>query len=997
VVRTGFTRPVRTTLDHAEDTSVVSVIVRNRSSTVVGRDQELRTVENALTAAASGRGSAVFLVGESGIGKSRLAAAAADQAFQANMVLMRGRGSAIGPMVPFRSLTEALLSLLRAGETLDIAALGQYRPVLARLIPDWGTPAADQQDGSLVILAEAVLRLTGLAGRGRGCLVSLDDLQDADAESLAVVEYLIDNLDRQPTLLLGAIRNEPCPALDLARSAARRGTAVVLELGRLDRAGLRDLVGACLSTQPADVPPQAVDLLWAGSAGNPFLIEELLGGIVDGGLIVPAEGGWRMADPPPDDVPATFARTVARRIEALGPAVANLLSVAAVIGRRFPIAVAQAVTGLPDRELLSHLHGEPGAQLVQPDDQLPDWYTFQHQLIREALLTLLAPAQRARLAGQVADAVDTVYPGLPGEWCQTAATLRLEAGSTTVAGRLFAEAGRRAITQGAASSAVGLLDRAWDLLAGDEAAERAEALEHLVYALAEAGMVERALASVGILDQVGGLDPRRRARLHTRLAWAAQVAGPGPNSLAQINAARTLLGPDADEADTAPIDVVEAHLVLDVPGQGQLQKAEALARRAAEVADRVPLPAVACQAWQLLGALQRSKDPAAATACLERARSTAVRYDLPIWEIHALVRLGNDDALRDGYLDRLEQARTQATLVGAVTARYQAEQSIALYTILEGDFGTAEALVDQVFVAASRLKLVENVHYVLVVRAILAGHRGRRKEMDEAQATFRRWEGDTQPLYAPRMFGLARAFCALLEENRTRAVEEQACALRAEDSTPTVYHLGGRYGLNLLLGAVTGAITRDEFEVVASSPAAGLRWDRMFAQFGRAVLAGRAGAPADAEAAVADAVNAGAPYLMGRHLGLRLVAECALTDGWGSPVEWLRGAEDYFHSAGIPAVASACRGLLRNSGVRVGQRRTGLAQMPTALRSAGLTVREYEVLRLLADRLGNREIADRLHLSPRTVEKHVSSLITKTGLPNRIALSEYAVSTAGLA
>lgn len=965
---------------------------------MVGRDQELRTVEHALTAAAAGRGSAVFLVGESGIGKSRLAAAAADQAFQANMVLMRGRGSAIGPMVPFRSLTEALLSLLRAGEPLDIAALGPYRPVLARLIPDWGTPAADQQDTSLVILAEAVLRLTGLAGKDRGCLVSLDDLQDADAESLAVIEYLIDNLDRQPTLLLGAIRNEPCPALDLARAAARRGTAVLVELDRLGQAGLRALVGACLSVPATDVPQQAVDLLWAGSAGNPFLIEELLGGIVDGGLLVPADSGpgtgWRMADPPPDDVPATFARTVARRIQALGPAVQQLLSVAAVVGRRFPIAVAQAVTGLPDRELLSHLHGEPVAQLVQPDEQLPDWYTFQHQLVREAMLTLLTPAERARIAEQVADALETVYPGLPGEWCQTAAALRLEAGNTTVAGRLFAEAGRRASTQGAANSAVGLLDRAWDLLASDEAAERADTLEHLVYALAEAGLVERAVASVRTLDQVGGLDPRRRARLHTRLAWAAQVAGSGPGNLAQITTARALLGPDADEADTAPIDVVEAHIVLDVPGSGQLEKAEALARRAAEVADRVPLPSVACQAWQLLGTLLRSRDPVGATACLERARATAMRHNLPIWEIHALVRLGNDDALRDGYLDRLEQARTQATLVGAVTARYQAEQSIALYTILEGGFDAAEALTDQVLAAASRLKLVECVHYVLMVRAILAGHRGRRRDMEEALAAFRRWEGDAQPLYAPRVYGLARAFCALLEENRPRAIEEQALALRAEDTTPTVFHLGGRYGLNLLLGAVSDTITREEFDKVASSPAAGFRWDRMFAQFGRAVLAGRAGEDAEADAAIADALTAGTPYTMGRHLGLRLVAECALTDGWGTPVDWLRAAEDYFHSADIPAVASACRALLRNSGVKVGQRRTGLAEMPSALRSAGLTVREYEVLRLLADRLGNREIADRLHLSPRTVEKHVSSLITKTGLPNRIALSEYALTAA---
>ena len=959
---------------------------------MVGRDRELRALRDALTAAASGRGGAVFLIGESGIGKSRLATTAADRAFETDMVLMRGRGSAIGPMVPFRSLTEALLSLLRADVDIDVAALGPYGPVLARLIPDWGTPTPEQDGSSLVILAEAVLRLTGQAGKGRGCLVSLDDLQDADAESLAVVEYLIDNLEGQPTLLLGAIRDEQCPALDLARSAARRGTAVLIELERLDRDGLRDLAAACLS---GDVPDPAVDLLWASSAGNPFLIEELLGGIVDGGLIVPDDAGWRMADPPPADVPATFARTVARRVAALGPATQRLLSVAAVAGRRFPLAVAQAVTGMSDREILSHLHGEPGAQLVQPDDHLPDWYSFQHQLIRDAVLTLLAPAERARLAGEVADAVEALNPGLPGEWCHTAATLRRDAGTPLLAGRLFTEAGRRARTQGAAHSAVGLLDTAWDLLAGGDPAERAAALEHMVYALAEAGLVERALASISTLDQVGGLDPRRRARLHTKLAWVAQVAGPGPDILAQVTAARTLLGPDADEADTAEVDVVEAHLVLDAPGPKQIDKAVELARRAAEVADRIPLPETACRAWQLLGALERTRDPAEATACLERARATAVEHGLPIWEIHALVRLGNDDALREGRLDRLEQARTQAMLVGAIVAQYHAEQSIALYLALEGDYETAEKLADQVYADATRLKLVGCVHYVLLVRAVLAGHRGRRKEMDEALATFRRWEGDTLPLHMPRVYGLARAFCALLEENRSRAIAEQAAALRADDDTPTVYYLMGRYGLNLLLGALSGAIGQDQFDAVVSSPAAGLRWDRMFATFAQAVLAGRAGDAPAAAAAVEEAMAVGAPYAMGRHLGLRLVAEAALADGWGSPIDWLREAEDYFHSANVPAVASACRALLRHSGVRVAQRRTGVTEIPAALRSAGLTVREYEVLLLLADRLGNREIADRLHLSTRTVEKHVSSLITKTGLPNRIALSEYAVATAG--
>jgi len=115
-----------------------------------------------------------------------------------------------------------------------------------------------------------------------------------------------------------------------------------------------------------------------------------------------------------------------------------------------------------------------------------------------------------------------------------------------------------------------------------------------------------------------------------------------------------------------------------------------------------------------------------------------------------------------------------------------------------------------------------------------------------------------------------------------------------------------------------------------------------------------------------------------------------LADGWGQPAEWLRQAENYFHSADVPAVASACRAMLRSTGEKVAQHRDGTAEIPQRLRSAGVTVREYEVLRYLVDRPGNREIADRLHLSPRTVERHISSLIAKTGLPNRVALSKLA-------
>ncbi|MET8507439.1 helix-turn-helix transcriptional regulator, partial [Streptomyces sp. NPDC004787] len=172
--------------------------------------------------------------------------------------------------------------------------------------------------------------------------------------------------------------------------------------------------------------------------------------------------------------------------------------------------------------------------------------------------------------------------------------------------------------------------------------------------------------------------------------------------------------------------------------------------------------------------------------------------------------------------------------------------------------------------------------------------------------------------------------------------------------------------------------------------AAAARWNRPFAGLADAVLLGREGRAAEATAAAGAALAAAAPYPLAGRLGMRLVAPVAYEDGWGAPAEWAREAEEFFHAAGLPAVAGACRGLLRAMGVPVRQRRSGTDRVPAPLRRCGITVREFEVARLLAERFGNRDIAGRLHISPRTVEKHVSSLLQKTGHPNRAAFASAA-------
>jgi DNA-binding CsgD family transcriptional regulator len=165
-----------------------------------------------------------------------------------------------------------------------------------------------------------------------------------------------------------------------------------------------------------------------------------------------------------------------------------------------------------------------------------------------------------------------------------------------------------------------------------------------------------------------------------------------------------------------------------------------------------------------------------------------------------------------------------------------------------------------------------------------------------------------------------------------------------------------------------------------------MRWNRQFVRMAQAVLLGREGRTEAAEQAMAEAQEAAARYPLARHLGLRLVAESAHANGWGAPVAWLRQAEDYFHHASVPAVTGACRAALRRIGVPVLQHRTDSDRVPGRLRERGVTLREYEVYELLVARLGNKEIAARLHISPRTVEKHVASLLTKTDRTNRATL-----------
>lgn len=159
------------------------------------------------------------------------------------------------------------------------------------------------------------------------------------------------------------------------------------------------------------------------------------------------------------------------------------------------------------------------------------------------------------------------------------------------------------------------------------------------------------------------------------------------------------------------------------------------------------------------------------------------------------------------------------------------------------------------------------------------------------------------------------------------------------------------------------------------------------------MLAGRSGDGAVAADLVmrAEAVSSGPPGVgVWSSVERVLVAPAAAADGWGQPIDWARQALALFEDRNLPELAGASRQFLRAAGQPVPRRGRGDTAVPTPLVALGVTTREADVLRLVAARLSNRAIGVRLHLSPRTVERHVANLLVKVGAPDRHALAEVA-------
>jgi DNA-binding CsgD family transcriptional regulator len=906
-----------------------------RAPVLVGRGQELAVLRHALGRARHGTGGVVLVTGEAGVGKSRLLAEAFGYAEKLGMPVLVGRAVEGGG--PYRPVAEAMYGKLRTQPVAESAALRPFRPALARLLPG---ALPDEPVGGvdpLVVLGEGVLRLLAEVG---GAVLVLEDLHWADRDTLALLEYLAPAVTGTPVAVLASARSDETQP-DLLRRLAGRPEVTRVPLHRLPPDDVARLAVACTGGTP--LPAEVVAFLVEVTEGLPFLVEEM--------------AGTRVIE-----VPRTLADLVGERLARLAPAARRVVEAAAVIGRSVDWQVLGPVTGLAEDVLVDGLHAAVSGYLLESDG---DRFVWRHALMRDAVLRQMLAPHRVRVARRAADVLLAGDPELTGPDAGLVADLYAAGGQPDIAAELLVRLGRRAVVGGAPHSAGELLDRAAELGAGTAAAiERVRMLTFTGRA------VEALDAGVPALLGAAG---DARFELLLNLARAAVTAG----RWAQADGFLRRTGRPGDPR----VDAVRADAAF---GAGRVAEAAALAAGAAEAALRDGPAEVACEALAVAARAAQLTDPAAGADSYRRAADLAEAHGLVPWRVRALLGLGTVELLRDRTAT-LEQVHELALDAGMLAEVAGTDLLLAdVHGCVDGPVA-AIARAERSAALASQVRLDQTAAMALAMAAEGYAVAGRITEFRAALDTAASLAAEADAAGAATM---AEALRALLDRDLRRArdlLDAAVDRLRGHGSAAPLRH----WGLWVLVRTVLDdrpAQARDELRrsAVLSRTA-----NRGALHYADAVAAGRAGDPAGAQALLAAGDEALGRLSWWRRLLRLLVLEAALADRWGNPVDELRRMLGEFDAAGDTRLARTCRDLLRSAGAPVPRRGRGDSQVPAALRAAGVTSREMDVLALVTQGLTNAQIAERLFLSPRTVETHVAKLLAKTGAAGRADLGGY--------
>ena len=923
---------------------------------LIAREAQLARLHQAVEAARRGHGVAMLVSGEAGIGKTRLLAEGRRLAEDAGLAVYRGRAAESAGA--YRPLVEAF-----ARAAVPYAAdprLSAARPALARILPGWGgdvdrvAPLADPN----VVLAEALIMFIQVAAPA-GALVLLDDVHWADEDTVSVLASLVDAVeDLGVSLLLSARAERSLP--DRLRRLDGSGSLQLLPLSRLNAAEVRS---ALPGLGFGDLQPADLDRAVAMIDGLPIVLDEFTRQRRDAAAFDPA-----MLDPSR----STLAATVERRYAALDAPARLVLDVLAVI-ETFDPALLAAVTSLDAPTLSAALRtGMDSTLLVRAVNPLG--VGWRHALIREVIRTRLLPLERTELARAAAEHLAGVLAVNPTEdgYRQAADVCEL-AGKPEQAAEHLVQAAQAAVRSAALDVATQDLARA-QTLAGAMPSAALGVLVEKIQTMTLAGRAADAYRSgVAALSTAAGRGHRQLTFVTARAGFVAQLGGPARRLSAELLA-------ETDDPESALL----AAYIADATRSGA---AVALGQRAAALAEERGRFDLTCEALLLAGRSARRHAPAGAEEILRRAVRLSELHDLPVWRVMAMVELGNAEMLRPpAGRARFEAAREAAVVAGmagmvVMIDLHRGEITVesAGYRASYPHFARADAQARQLGLVGARVNTRSRLADCLVWAAgeVLPGHdRPAAPEVvDELVAEAHELARQSGVVsYADYVFG-HRAWLAGEDATAYRLLVR---GLRHLDDAVKVMPW---WGVGRLLGVVQGDDPDVAFGSVDQLGHAGNRAAYAYGQLVRAVGQDR---PHQEWLAAAEGLLQHCGFL--RQVLHVVVAPSLIKVEPETATGWLREADAFCEAAGERALQRRVRRTMVELGSKVP--RTGGGTVPPHLARLGLTVRETEVLGLINAGVTNTEIAERLVISVRTVESHVSNMLAKTGAISRSELPQ---------
>ena len=389
------------------------VIIRAVSPLMVGREEELTRLEDALLGACRSEGAVMIISGEAGMGKSRLAAELIGRAHKLGAEVMEGSCSEAELALPYLPFLEAMgnyletTDVVRLRERLGPAATGELAHLFPR-VGGGGSPIVEMESSQARLrLYEGVLALLRTASEERGLLLVVEDLHWADASTRELLDYVVRRLRNSRILLLATYRRDELhrkhPLLPTIQGWQRSRLADLVELEALAPEQVGRMVSVILDE--TSVGGEFRDFIHARTEGNPFVIEEMLKAALDRGDIFHDESDWRRKDLSEFRIPSTVRDTILLRAERLPTEQLDVLRMAAILGRSFDAGLLADVSERSRSEVEDALEVFVAQQLVEVDPGRSGRHRFRHALTQEAVYESVSVLKRERLHAIAADAL----------------------------------------------------------------------------------------------------------------------------------------------------------------------------------------------------------------------------------------------------------------------------------------------------------------------------------------------------------------------------------------------------------------------------------------------------------------------------------------------------------------------------------------------------------------------------------------------------------------